>query len=229
MKKELFIVDDHFMLRKGIASYLEEKTLWKVSGTFSSAKDCLKELSKSGENKEKLPEIRPVKVHFVQALDSPVFRGCINPCIIVIDIQLGKESGFDLAREVKNTYPQVKIIIYSMFDTLGFKLQAKDLGVKGFISKAAGDNELINCLNIVHSDGTYFEENDISIQKELDSIIPILKENEKRVFELILQGKTNSQIKDELFLSLHTVENYVSYILNITECKNRNQLIEKFK
>ncbi len=205
MKKEPFIVDDHFMLRKGIASYLEEKTLWKVSGTFSSAKDCLKELSKSGENKEKLPEI------------------------IIIDIQLGKESGFDLAREVKNTYPQVKIIIYSMFDTLGFKLQAKDLGVKGFISKAAGDNELINCLNIVHSDGTYFEENDISIQKELDSIIPILKENEKRVFELILQGKTNSQIKDELFLSLHTVENYVSYILNITECKNRNQLIEKFK
>lgn len=205
MKKELFIVDDHFMLRKGIASYLEEKTLWKVSGTFSSARECLKELSKSGENKEKLPEI------------------------IIIDIQLGKESGFDLAREVKNTYPQVKIIIYSMFDTLGFKLQAKDLGVKGFISKAAGDNELINCLNIVHSDGTYFEENDISIQKELDSIIPILKENEKRVFELILQGKTNSQIKDELFLSLHTVENYVSYILNITECKNRNQLIEKFK
>ena len=205
MKKELFIVDDQFMLRKGIASYLEEKTLWKVSGTFSSARECLKELSKAGENKEKLPEI------------------------IIIDIQLGKESGFDLAREVKNTYPQVKIIIYSMFDTLGFKLQAKDLGVKGFISKAAGDNELINCLNIVHSDGTYFEENDISIQKELDSIIPILKENEKRVFELILQGKTNSQIKDELFLSLHTVENYVSYILNITECKNRNQLIEKFK
>lgn len=205
MKNELFIVDDHFMLRKGIASYLEEKTLWKVSGTFSSAKDCLKELSKSGENKEKLPEI------------------------IIIDIQLGKESGFDLAREVKNTYPQVKIIIYSMFDTLGFKLQAKDLGVNGFISKAAGDKELINCLNIVHSDGIYFEENDISIQKELDSIIPILKENEKRVFELILQGKTNTQIKDELFLSLHTVENYVSYILNITECKNRNQLIEKFK
>ena len=205
MKKELFIVDDHFMLRKGIASYLEEKTLWKVSGTFSSARECLKELSKSGENKEKLPEI------------------------IIIDIQLGKESGFDLAREVKNTYPQVKIIIYSMFDTLGFKLQAKDLGVKGFISKAAGDQELINCLHIVHSDGTYFEENDISIQKELDSIIPILKENEKRVFELILQGKTNSQIKDELFLSLDTVENYVSYILNITECKNRNQLIEKFK
>ena len=205
MKKELFIVDDHFMLRKGIASYLEEKTLWKVSGTFSSARECLKELSKAGENKEKLPEI------------------------IIIDIQLGKESGFDLAREVKNTYPQVKIIIYSLFDTLGFNLQAKELGVKGFISKAAGDKELINCLNIVHSDGTHFEENDISIQKELDSIIPILKENEKRVFELILQGKTNTQIKDELFLSLHTVENYVSYILNITECKNRNQLIEKFK
>ena len=199
MKHSLFIVDDHFMLRKGIAAYLEEKTFWQITGTFADSKSCLEELKSSP-----LPEI------------------------IIIDIQLGKESGFELVSRIKSAFPQIKIVIYSMYDTLGFKLQAKDVGAEGFISKASSDEKLVACLNTVKNGGTYFEENDLSIQKELDSIVPFLKENERRVFELVLQGKTNDQIKEELFLGLHTVENYVSYILNISNCKNRKQLIEKF-
>lgn len=199
MTHSLFIVDDHFMLRKGIAAYLEEKTFWRITGTFADSKSCLEKLESSA-----LPEI------------------------IMIDIQLGKESGFDLVSCLKSKFPQVKVVIYSMFDTLGFKLQAKDLGAQGFISKASSDEKLVTCLNTVKNGGTYYEENDLSIQKELDSIVPFLKENERRVFELVLQGKSNDQIKDDLFLGLHTVENYVSYILNISNCKNRKQLIEKF-
>ena len=199
MTHSLFIVDDHFMLRKGIAAYLEEKTFWRITGTFADSKSCLEKLESSA-----LPEI------------------------IMIDIQLGKESGFDLVSCLKSKFPPVKVVIYSMFDTLGFKLQAKDLGAQGFISKASSDEKLVTCLNTVKNGGTYYEENDLSIQKELDSIVPFLKENERRVFELVLQGKSNDQIKDDLFLGLHTVENYVSYILNISNCKNRKQLIEKF-
>ena len=199
MTHSLFIVDDHFMLRKGITAYLEEKTFWRITGTFADSKSCLEGL-KSSE----------------------------HPEIIIIDIQLGKESGFELVSQIKSAFPQIKIVIYSMFDTLGFKLQAKDLGAQGFISKASSDEKLVACLNTVKNGGSYYEENDLSIQKELDSIVPFLKENERRVFELVLQGKNNDQIKDELFLGLHTVENYVSYILNISNCKNRKQLIEKF-
>ena len=150
------------------------------------------------------------------------------PEIAIIDIQLGKESGFDLVSHIKSEFPQVKIVIYSMFDTLGFKLQAKDLGAQGFISKASSDEKLVTCLNTVKNGGTYFEENEPSIQKELDSIVPFLKLNERREFELVLQGKSNDQIKDELFLGLHTIENYVSYILNISNCKSRKALINKF-
>lgn len=199
MTHSLFIVDDHFMLRKGIAAYLEEKTFWRITGTFADSKSCLEKLESS-----------------------------VLPEIIMIDIQLGKESGFELVSCLKTKFPQVKVVIYSMFDTLGFKLQAKDLGAQGFISKASSDEKLVTCLNTVKNGGTYYEENDLSIQKELDSIVPFLKENERRVFELVLQGKSNDQIKDDLFLGLHTVENYVSYILNLSNCKNRKQLIEKF-
>ena len=204
MTHSLFLVDDHFMLRKGIAAYLEEKSFWKITGAFADSASCLKELESLKNTSSPLPEL------------------------VIVDIQLGKESGFDLVGKIRLKYSEIKTVIYSMYDTLGFKLQAKDLGVNGFVSKASSDETLLQCLNTVKNGGTFYEENDVSIQKELDSIVPFLKENEKRVFELVLQGKTNDQIKDELFLGLHTVENYVSYILNISKCKNRRQLIEKF-
>lgn len=204
MTHNLFLVDDHSMLRKGIASYLEERTFWKVSGSYGNSLECLTALKNLNLGNEKTPEI------------------------IIVDIQLGKESGFKLVQKIKSDYPEIKIIIYSMFDTLGFIMQAKDVGASGFISKAATDEELVQCLNIVHNGGTYFEEREASIQQELDSIVSILKDHEKIVFEMILQGKTNNEIKDELFLGLHTVENKVSYILNLCNCNTRKQLQEKF-
>ena len=167
MTHNLFIVDDHFMLRKGIAAYLEEKTFWRITGTFADSKSCLEELNRAASE---LPEI------------------------IIIDIQLGKESGFELVSQIKSAFPQIKIVIYSMFDTLGFKLQAKDLGAQGFISKASSDEKLVACLNTVKNGGSYYEENDLSIQKELDSIVPFLKGNERRVFELVLQGDRKSVV-----------------------------------
>ena len=220
MTHNLFLVDDHSMLRKGIAAYLEEKTDWRVIGAFNDSKSCMEELNRILKATSQTSAQNGI---FQLQNDSHKF-----PELAIIDIQLGKESGFELLGRIKSEFPQIKIVIYSMFDTLGFKLQAKDLGAQGFISKASSDEKLVNCLNIVKNGGTYYEENEASIQKELDSIVSFLKENERRVFELVLQGKSNDQIKDELFLGLHTVENYVSYILNISNCKNRKALMEKF-
>ena len=108
-------------------------------------------------------------------------------------------------------------------------MQAKDLGVEGYISKVASDEELVRCLNIVRDGGTYYEKKSESIQQELESILPVLKKQKKTVFEMVLQGKTNKQISDELFISLHTVENYISYLIKLAGCKNRDELIEKYK
>ena len=116
-----------------------------------------------------------------------------------------------------------------MYDTWGFILQAKDLGVQGYISKVASDEELVRCLNIVRDGGTYYEKKSESIQNELESILPVLKKQEKIVFELVLQGRSNKQISDSLFISLHTVENYLSYLVKLAGCKNREDLIEKYK
>ncbi len=214
MKNTLFIVDDHSMLKNGLKNYLETNTDYVVTGTFADGTECLAELQKRLLKK-------------AAGIEDPVN---IMPDMIIVDIQLvNDESGFVLVQELKSKYPQIKIVMYSMFDTWGFVLQAKDLGVQGYISKVASDEELVRCLNIVRDGGTYYEKKSESIQKELESILPVLKKQEKIVFELVLQGKSNKQICDQLFISLHTVENYISYLIKLAGCKNREQLIEKYR
>ena len=109
-EKTLFIVDDHKMLLKGLKIYLEENSAWQIPYVFLSAAECLECLSKS-----------------MTAL----------PQIIIVDVQLKNESGFELVRKISENYPSVKCIIYSMFDSAGYVLLAKESGAKGYISKTA--------------------------------------------------------------------------------------------
>ena len=139
---DLFIVDDHSMLKNGLKNYLETNTDYVVTGTFADGTECLAELQKRLLKK-------------AAGIEDPVN---IMPDMIIVDIQLAnEESGFVLVQELKSKYPQIKIVMYSMFDTWGFVLQAKDLGVQGYISKVASDEELVRCLNIVRDGGTYYE------------------------------------------------------------------------
>lgn len=202
MKNKLFIVDDHKMLLLGLQYYLNTNTFWDVTDVFESKKDCLKKLAEL--TKENLPEI------------------------IIVDVQLTEENGFSLVQEISEKYQSIKCVMYSMYNTAGYIMQAKDCGAKGYISKVANEEELVECLKIVQDGGVYIEEKLFNIKKNLDTIEPLLAKREKRILEKILQNKTNKEISEELFLSIHTVEDYVSDIYDKCDVKNRTELVNKF-
>lgn len=206
MEKSLFIVDDHNMLLKGLKSYLEENSDWKVSETFTSAVDCLCALKKINSGGE----------------------GAF-PQIIIVDVQLGKESGFELVEKITKDWPEIKCLIYSMYDTPGYILQARESGAKGYISKVADEEELLLALETLYQGGEYIEKRMEGVQKKLSGVDSLFSRQEKIIFEKLLQGKSNRQIAEELFISSHSVENYVSFIYDKTSVKNRRELIEKFE
>lgn len=210
MEKSLFIVDDHNMLLKGLKSYLEENSDWKVSGTFTSAGACLNELEKIRADRDGLHDVD-------------------FPQIIIVDVQLGKESGFELVEKITKSMPDIKCLIYSMYDTPGYILQARESGAKGYISKVAGEDELLLALETLYQGGEYIEKRMEGVQKKLSGVDSLFSRQEKIIFEKLLQGKSNRQIADELFISSHSVENYVSFIYDKTSVKNRRELIEKFQ
>lgn len=204
MKNVLYIVDDHNMVRNGLKMWLEKYTEWKAPHDFSNGEDCLKFLEQLSPEHSDFPEI------------------------MIIDVQLIGETGFKLAKDINTKFPQIKIVMYSMYDTAGFVLQAKDSGAKAYVSKIANEEELAKCLEIVQSGGTYLEEHMIQTQNKISSVVNILSKQEKNIFKSILQGKTNSQICEEFFLSERTVANYTSRLYAKINVKDREELIEKY-
>ena len=203
MKNTLYIVDDHNMVRNGLKAWLENHTQWHVEKDFASSPECLECLE--GLSETALPEI------------------------IIVDVQLINETGFSLVKQITQKWPQIKCVMYSMYDTTGFVLQAKDSGAKGYISKAAKEEELAYCLEVVQNGGTYLEQYMLEAQNKIDSIVSVLSKQERVIFEALLQEKSNKQICDELFISTRTVENYTSRLYAKIGVKNREELIEKYK
>lgn len=202
MKNTLYIIDDHTIVRYGLKDWLEANTNWKVTSTFSNSKECLDQLSSI--RKKDFPEI------------------------VIIDVQLVEETGFTLCKKISEEYSSIKVIMYSMYDTPGYILQAKDNGAKGYVSKVSSESELARCLDIVQSGEYYIEEKMVAAQQKLEDVMAIFSKQERLIFELLLQKKSNDQICNELFISNRTVENYVSRIYDKLDIKNRNELITKY-
>lgn len=210
MENIVYIVDDHNMVRNGLKSWLEAHTKYRIPKDFASSKECLECLT------------------CLNTLDN----GCpsdIFPEIIIVDVQLVNESGFNLVKEITKLYPSVKCVMYSMYDTTGFVLQAQDSGAKGYVSKVAKEEELAHCLDVVQAGDTYIEESMTKAQDKISSIVSILTKQERNIFEAILQEKTNAQICDEFFISSRTVENYTSRLYSKIGVKSREELISKYK
>ncbi|MBP5442775.1 MAG: response regulator transcription factor [Treponema sp.] len=221
MKNIVYIVDDHNMVRNGLKSWLENHTEWRVPKDFASSKECLDCL-------ECISSIRKTKANSKKN-DEAGIEDFLFPEIIIVDVQLINETGFALVKTIKEKWPKIKCVMYSMFDTTGFVLQAKDSGASGYISKVAKEEELAHCLEVVQNGGTYLEQYMLDAQNKIDSIVSILSKQERNIFEALLQEKTNKQICDELYILSRTVENYTSRLYSKIGVKNREELIEKFK
>lgn len=203
-KRTLCIVDDHRMLLNGLKAFLEENSGWSVERTFTSGAECLAYLAKASGTGE-------------------------LPAVIIVDVQLGTESGFALVEQIARQFPEIRCMMYSMYDSPGYVLQAKESGAKGYISKVAPEEELLLALKTVAAGGEYIEKRMEKMQESLKDVVTLFSRQEKVIFEKVLQGKTNREIADELFITVHAVENYVSFIYDKTYCKNRKELLRKFR
>lgn len=202
--KTLFILDDHSMLRNGIASFLAENSDWKIAGQAGSKNEFLDKF---------------IELNNTNSL----------PKILICDINLNKENiGFEIIDFVRNTYPSVKVIAYSMFESTSYLNKAISSGAMGYVSKSKDEDELLKCLEAVHNGESYFPKENLASLIVYTNVLQSLTKREKAVFDLLLARKNNLEIADILDISKRTVENYISCIYDKTTCYDRNQLIQKF-
>ena len=188
MDKTFYIIEDHDMLRWGTISYIQNKSSWKCLGD------------------SKLPEKAISDLESFARIDR-------LPGIVISDLNFkDKDSGFDLVKQIHGSYPNLKIIVFSMYSAPGYVQSAIRSGANGYISKDASSDELIDCMEQVLT-GNQFVQNGLRQKLEVySSSLDALTKREKEVLNLLLMKKSNDQIAEVMGLRRRAVENYMSNI-----------------
>lgn len=151
------------------------------------------------------------------------------PLLAICDLNFyGENTGFDFMSKIHELYPDVKIIVYSMFFASGIVQGALKSGASGYVSKNASCAELLNCMEKVLAGETF-------IQKELEpnlikykNFTDALTRREKEVMELLLRRCSNDEIANQLGIKKRAVENYISLIYEKTGINDRNELLARY-
>jgi DNA-binding NarL/FixJ family response regulator len=154
-------------------------------------------------------------------------RSCPN--LVILDISMPNLRGLEAIREIKRTYPKVKIIVLTMHKKKEFIRQALKDGAEGFLLKEDAGGELIRAVQTVRSGGKYLSPLLSSILTRLaleEENAEILTRREIEVLKLMAEGKRTKEIAEILYISPYTVRRHRS---NIMEKLNINNLAELVK
>ncbi|HET6558136.1 MAG TPA: response regulator transcription factor [Prolixibacteraceae bacterium] len=202
-KPEIIIVDDHMIFRQGLKSLITSENIALVIGEASNGKEFLELISH------------------------------LRPDLVLMDIDMPHMNGMEATQKALDLIPDLKIIAFTMFGDEEYYYKMIDLGVKGFILKSSGINELEKAISEVMMGESYFS------NEVLRKIISNLgrKNNNKtnenanlttrelEVLQQICLGLNNDEIAQKLFISPKTIKSHRSNLLEKTGCKNTPALI----
>lgn len=211
MSTKIILVDDHAALRSGIKSYLTENSDYVVEFEEESFEKCEKLLEEF--NKEKL-----------------------NPknYIAVVDISFKSEN-----REIKHEENSgfliikifselgIKCIAFSSHDSGGFIEHSLKVGAKGFVSKNAEENILLEAIKTVDGGKTYIQPDLISNLLEVRNVIQTFTKKEKLIAQSLTLYKSNAELAKELKINEKTLSNYLSILYDKTGASGKVELLEK--
>jgi two-component system, NarL family, invasion response regulator UvrY len=189
MMIKVYIVDDHFLIREGLKKILNSENDFTVVGETGNSSDAYK---------------------FIK--DNKVD-------ILILDLSMPGKSGLEVLQELKMIYPELKVLVLTMYPEEVFAIRALKSGAMGYLTKDSVGNELITALRKIATGRQYISE---SLSEQLASNLKFsnnqslhesLSDREFQIMLMIGKGKTISQIADEVSLSPSTIKTYRSRIL----------------
>jgi DNA-binding NarL/FixJ family response regulator len=155
-----------------------------------------------------------------------------NPAdIAILDINMPGRDGIETAKEIRKKFPEVKVLMVTMYKQKEFIAQLVAAGVSGYILKNTGAEELYNAIRVIHEGGEFFGE---EITKEILHSMrhrasmpeaPHFSKREQEIMKLLAEEHTSQEIADKLFISFHTVESHRKNMLMKAGVKNTAGLI----
>lgn len=139
-----------------------------------------------------------------------------NPDIAILDIEMPKLTGIEIARKCKTNNISTKIILITLHREKDLFYQAQELNIFGYILKDFAIEEIQTCLDSVSNGIPYFSPKIKSLltkKSESTNLLSNLTPSEIKILKLIAKDKTNKEIAEMLFISVRTVEKHRSNII----------------
>ena len=203
--RRVLIVDDHELLRRGLAQLIESEPDLRVCGEAPDA---------------------PTALRLVEAE---------NPDLMIVDLSLGESHGLELIRQVKARFPDLGMLVLSMHDEKLYAERCLRAGALGYVQKKDAGSKVIEAMRKIAGGEVYVSDQmtgqilqrlvDRGSGSEAQQLQQTLSDRELQLLELIGQGLTTKQIADRLSLSTKTVDTYREHLKAKLNLGNIYQLV----
>lgn len=194
----VFLLDDHEIVRRGVAQLVDAEPDMRVVGEAESADRALSEI-----------------------------RLC-EPDVAVLDVRLGDGTGIEVCREIRAVHPELPCLMLTSFADDQALLEAAMAGASGYVLKEIRSNDLITSIRKVAAGAQLLDSAEIRMRMQAvraseEGRLQELTPQERRIFDLIGDGLSNRQIAEEMFLAEKTVKNYISNLFAKIDVTRRTQ------
>ena len=203
---KLLIVDDHAIVREGLKSLIELEADIRVVGEASSSGDCFDQLERC------------------------------RPHAIIMDLKMPGISGWEATRTIKNKYPHIKVILLTNYDDEEYVREAVKVRVDAYVLKDIKKGDLARIIRMVHQGKAYIDPGVMrkafpqidrqEISNEKSALRLGLSRRELQILELIVEGKSNKEIAETIYLSLDTVKSHMKNVYQKLGVHSRSQAVK---
>jgi DNA-binding NarL/FixJ family response regulator len=196
MALKILIIDDHPILADGMKNLIESSGVGQVVGIAHTAREGLKCVA------------------------------CEQPDLILLDIGLPDESGIDTCGTIKSKWPNIKVLALTSFGEYTVVRKMLEKGASGYLLKNAMPEEILLAIESVMQGEIFLShEIDLLMKKQRQQHV-FLTPRESDLLRLIVDGYTNSEIAEKLFLSVETVNSYRKNLLFKLDARNTAILVK---
>jgi DNA-binding NarL/FixJ family response regulator len=204
-KSRVFVVDDHPIVRQGLALLINRESDLTVCGEAEDAQAAMRLLATA------------------------------QPDVMVVDISLNGPDGLDLLKDIRARCPDLPVLILSMHDESIYAERALRAGAQGYIMKQEATEKVLVALRRILSREIYVSERIANrmLQRYIGSptagtvsSIADLTDRELEVFRLIGEGHSTRRIAEELHISVKTVESYQAHIKEKLSLRSARELVQ---
>jgi len=200
----VLLVDDHALMREGLRQLLELEQDLKVVGEAVDGFDALDKIRQ------------------------------LHPNIVLMDISMPMIDGLAVTRQVTHEFPDIAVLMLTMYRQGAQMLQAMRNGARGYLLKSASSREVAQAIRTVYEGGMLIEPGltgaivsefrRLSDSTSANSSMNALSEKEVEIIRYVATGMSNKEIAEKLAYSEKTVKNYLSIIFQKLGMRDRTQV-----